>query len=148
MEFKNFFLTTQFNFATGVDRYDFDLEGFLDPTSIGQFRHSRDILDAWSQPGDITSIPSLTATNLADDDFSDRFIVDASYVRLRFVQFGYNVPQKHIEKLGLSYLRAFASAENIVTFTKWKGFDAEGFGSFQAGYPTPKIVSLGLELGF
>lgn len=148
LDFKNFFLTAQFNYTIGVDRYDFDQESFLDPTAIGQFRHSRDILDAWSQPGDITNIPSLTATNLADDDFSDRWIFESDYLRLRFIQFGYNVPQKHIEKLGLSYLRAFASGENLVTWTKWKGFDAEGLESIQAGYPTPKIVSLGLELGF
>ena len=40
-EWKNLFLTAQFNYATGVDRYDFDYSGFMDPTAIGQFRHSK-----------------------------------------------------------------------------------------------------------
>ncbi|MCK8482397.1 SusC/RagA family TonB-linked outer membrane protein, partial [Flavihalobacter algicola] len=62
-DYKNFFFTTQFNYTIGVYRSDFDMQGFLDPTSIGQFRHSRDILRAWSQPGDITDVPSLNATN-------------------------------------------------------------------------------------
>ena len=65
----------------------------MDPTAIGQFRHSRDLLAAWQQPGDITNVPSLTATHLSDDSLSDRHLRKADYLRLRFVQLGYNVPQ-------------------------------------------------------
>lgn len=149
LDYKNFFLTTQFNYVIGVDRFDGDLQGYLDPRAIGQFRHSRDILDAWSQPGDITNIPSLNATNLDDGDtFSDRFLRDADYLRLRFIQFGYNVPTSVLEKIGFTSLRAFVSGENLVTFTKWRGFDAESLtGSFN-GYPTPRTYSLGIEFGF
>jgi len=52
-EFKNFFFTAQFNYTIGVDRYDFDYDGYIDRRAISQFRHSRDILNAWQQPGDI-----------------------------------------------------------------------------------------------
>ena len=147
-DFKNFFFTTQFNYTVGVDRSDFDMQGFLDPTSIGQFRHSRDILRAWSQPGDITDIPSLTATNASDEFLSDRNIRESDYLRLRFIQFGYNLPAKALEKIGFSHLRVFASGENLVTFTKWRGFDAEALGASQNGYPTPKTYSFGIEFGF
>ena len=147
-EWKNLFLTAQFNYATGVDRYDFDYSGFMDPTAIGQFRHSRDILAAWQQPGDITNVPSLTATNLDDDSLSDRHLREADYLRLRFIQLGYNLPQSILDKVGFSYIRAFVGGENLLTFTKWKGLDAEGTGSAQAGYPTPKTFSIGLEFGF
>jgi TonB-linked SusC/RagA family outer membrane protein len=147
-EFENFFLVTQFNYAIGVDRYDFDYADFLDPTAIGQFRHSRELLNAWSQPGDITNIPSLTATNLSDEGLSDRYQREADYLRLRFIQFGYNFPQSIIQDTGFSYIRAFAGGENLLTFSKWKGFDAEGSGSASRGYPTPKTFSIGLEFGF
>ena len=147
-EWKNFFVQTQFNYATGVWRYDFDYSGFMDPTAIGQFRHSRDLLAAWQQPGDITNVPSLTATNLSDDSLSDRHLRKADYLRLRFVQLGYNVPQSITDKVGFSYVRAFVSGENLVTWSPWKGLDAEGSGSAQAGYPTPKTFSIGLEFGF
>ncbi|OUS00521.1 SusC/RagA family TonB-linked outer membrane protein [Flavobacteriales bacterium 33_180_T64] len=147
-DYKNFFLTTQFNYTIGVDRFDFDLQGFLDPTAIGQFRHSRDILRAWSQPGDITDIPSLNATNASDEGLSDRLVRDSDYLRLRFIQFGYNVPKKILDKIGFSSLRAYVSGENLVTWSKWRGFDAEALGAAQNGYPTPKTYSIGIEFGF
>ena len=147
-DFKNFFLTTQFNYAIGVDRYDFDYNNFMDPNSIGQFRHSRDILNAWQQPGDITNVPSLTASNYADQGFSNRDLREADYLRLRFIQFGYNIPQVILDKTGFSYIRAFVGGENLLTFSKWRGFDAEGTGAAGNGYPTPKTFSVGLEFGF
>lgn len=148
IDYKNFFFTTQFNYVLGVDRFDFDLYGYLDPRAISQFRHSRDILDAWSQPGDVTNMPSLNATNIADQDLSDRFLFDSSYVRLRFIQLGYNLPQKYTERLGLSELRLFASGENLLTWSKWRGFDAEALGAAQNGYPTPRTFTVGIEVGF
>ena len=147
-EWKNLFMTTQFNYATGIWRYDFDYSGMMDPRDISQFRHSRDILAAWQQPGDITNVPSLTATNLDDQGLSDRHLRKADYLRLRFFQVGYNIPESVANKSGFSYARIFASGENLITWTPWKGLDAEGSGSAQAGYPTPKTFSFGLEFGF
>ena len=147
-EFKNFFFTSQFNYTLGVYRYDNDYDGFLDPRAIGQFRHSREILKAWQQPGDITNIPSLNATNLTNGDLSERFLTESDYLRLRFIQFGYNIPKSILGKIGFSYIRAFVSGENLITFSKWKGFDAEAFQSSSNGYPTPKTFSIGLEFGF
>ncbi|OUR94017.1 SusC/RagA family TonB-linked outer membrane protein, partial [Halobacteriovorax marinus] len=147
-DYKNFFFTAQFNYTLGVDRFDFDLNGFLDPTAIGQFRHSRDILRAWEQPGDVTDIPSLTATNLTDQGLSDRDLRESDYLRLRFIQFGYNVPKALLDKIGFSSLRAFVSGENLVTWSNWRGFDAEALGAAQNGYPTPKTFSVGIEFGF
>ncbi|AEH00273.1 SusC/RagA family TonB-linked outer membrane protein [Lacinutrix sp. 5H-3-7-4] len=145
LDYKGFYLSTQFNYVVGADRYDFDYSGFIDPTSIGNFRSSRDILRAWTPDNRVTDIPSLNASNLDVD--SDRFIQSADYLRLRFVSFGYNFSRETLESLKISKLRLFANAENMVTFTGWRGNDAEGFGSTQNNYPTPRIVSVGLELG-
>jgi len=147
-DYKNFFFTTQFNYTIGVDRFDFDYNGFMDPSAIGQFRHSRDILDAWSQPGDVTNVPSLNATNRSDQGLSDRDLRESDYLRLRFIQFGYNLPSKLTDKIGFSHIRLFGSGENLITWSKWRGFDAEALGAAQNGYPTPRTYSLGLEFGF
>jgi len=147
-DYKGFFLTTQFNFVVGVDTFDFDYSGFIDPQAIGQFRHSRDILRAWTPDNRVTDIPSLNATNLNVTGNSDRFYKEADYLRLRFFQFGYAVPQKFLKDTGLTSVKAFVNGENLVTFSKWRGFDAEVITSAQNNYPTPKIFSVGLEVGF
>jgi len=146
LDYKGFFLSTQFNYVFGVDRFDFDYEDYIDPNNIGQFRATNDILRAWTPTNRITDIPSLTATNL-DITNGDRFLQSADYVRLRFVSFGYSFSRDKLEALKLSQLRLFANAENMVTFTGWRGNDAEGFASTQSNYPTPRIISIGLELG-
>ena len=145
-DYKGFFMTTQFNYALGVDRYDFDYSGFIDPNDIGSFRHSRDILNAWTPDNRITNIPSLNASNR--DIAGDRFLQNADYIRLRFVSIGYNFSKKMLGNSGLTKLRLFVNGENLVTFTGWRGFDVEGFASTQFSYPTPRTAAVGLEIGF
>jgi len=150
MDYKGFFLSTAFNYIIGSYRYDFDYSGFVDPSAIGQFRHSRDILRAWTPTNRNTDIPALNAPGLSTYT-GDRFLFNSDYLRLRNVTFGYNVPQKHltgIKAIGLKSAKAFFTGENLVTFTGWRGNDAEGFDEDQNRYPTPRIISLGLVLGF
>jgi hypothetical protein len=63
------------------------------------------------------------------------------------VTLGYGFDKQVLEKLKLTNLRMFVNAENLVTFTKWRGFDAAGYQNGSRQYPTPKIVSLGIEIG-
>ena len=74
-------------------------------------------------------------------------MLSADYVRLRFLAIGYNFPQKFLEGTGIKKLGFFFNGENVLTFTKWRGFDVEGVGSQQNEYPTPRILSLGFEIG-
>ncbi|MEO9512584.1 MAG: SusC/RagA family TonB-linked outer membrane protein [Flavobacteriaceae bacterium] len=149
LDYKGFFLSTQFNYVIGVDRYDFDLSGFQDPTSIGQFRHSSDILRAWTPDNTVTDIASLTASNLSLIGNSDRYLTSADYLRLRFVQVGYSIPPKVLENTWFTNIRLFANAENLVTFSEWRGFDAETvLSTGSREYPSPRIYSFGLEFGF
>jgi TonB-linked SusC/RagA family outer membrane protein len=147
MDYKGFFLTTQFNYVTGVDRFDNDLAGFQNPDNIGQFRSSRDLFRAWTPDNRVTDIPSYDAFNRAAFG-SDRFLREADYVRLRFASIGYNFPRKFVEKAGISRLRVFGNAENLFTWTKWRGFDAEAQDNTSRLYPTPRTLSVGFELGF
>jgi TonB-linked SusC/RagA family outer membrane protein len=150
VDFKNFFLTTQFNYVMGVDRFDFERSGYVDPNTISNFRTSRDLLRAWTPDNRITDIPALTANNytLLGAGESNRFITNANYLRLRFAQIGYNFPSEQLEKMGFSALRVFANGENLVTFSEWRGLDAEAQSNTSRLYPTPRIVSFGLEVSF
>lgn len=148
-DYKGFFLTTQFSFALKAYRYDGDYSSFVDPSDLGLFNKSNDIKDVWTPNNQNASMPSLTANNRFYDSFSDRFIKDASYVRLRYVTLGYNFPAKNLAPLKLSSLRIYAQAENLYTWTKWKGFDAESNRiSDYSNYPTPKTISFGIEVQF
>ncbi len=147
LDYKGFFLQTQFNYTVGVDRYDFDLSSFQNPDNIGQFRSSRDLLRAWAPDNRITDIPSYDAFNRSSFA-SDRYVTKADYVRLRFVSLGYSFPAKYLEGTGLSRFRIFGNAENLFTWSEWRGFDAEALSNTSRLYPTPKTLSVGFELGF
>lgn len=148
--YKGFFLNTQFSYAADVWRFDFDLTNLSDPTSIGVFPVTTDLLDAWTPTNTSSQVPSLTATNLViGDDFSDRWLRDASYVRLKVLTVGYNVPAKFLDGTLLTSVRVYSLLENYITWTKWRGFDAESFGaSNQGGYPAPKTLTFGLDVQF
>ncbi len=82
-----------------------------------------------------------------------RYLQNAAYLRVKNIQLGYTLPQQIVSKLTLSKIRLYASAENILTFTKMiKTFDPEtvGLSGWNDGktYPLAKIISLGLSVNF
>jgi TonB-linked SusC/RagA family outer membrane protein len=149
LDYKGFFATTNFTFVQDVTRFDYDLDGLYDPGQLGQFVVTDDLLNAWTPTNTNTNVPSLNASNLGAAANSDRFLKDASYVRLRFLQVGYRVPKKFIDKTFISALSFYLQGENLYTWTKWQGFDAESYRSADQGqYPTPRIVTFGVDLKF
>lgn len=145
LDYKGFFLATQFNYIIGADRYDGDYQGFVNPGNIGQFRHSTDILRAWTTENRVTDIPAIGASNVGLT--GTRFLRSADFLRLRFISLGYNVPQSILDKVGMRTAQVFFNAENLVTFSKWRGFDPEIFNNTSRQYPTPRFISLGLTVG-
>ncbi|WP_462248004.1 SusC/RagA family TonB-linked outer membrane protein [Ekhidna sp.] len=145
-DYKGIFVQLQANYAIGVFRFDNDYASFVSPDNIGQFRHSRDIHRSWTPNNRVTDMPRLNAPNRSIA--SDRFLRNADYLRLRFATIGYDFPQSMVDKTQfLTRARVFVNGENLITFTDWRGFDVEGFGGSRL-YPTPRTVSLGIELGF
>ncbi|MBK7475701.1 MAG: TonB-dependent receptor [Haliscomenobacter sp.] len=120
---------------------------------------TRDQMRYWDKPGDITDIPEprLGYSN-GDQDRSSRYISEGSYVRLRTLNFGYEFPQSIIRKAGLSRLRLYLLGQNLLTFTKYEGWDPEvssddfvdniasGIDFYSA--PQPKTITFGLNIGF
>jgi len=148
-EYKGFFLTANFTYAKDVHRYDNSYLWYTNPGFVGPFNMSADYYDFWTPNNRDAEFPSPVASNnsfLSDSDF---YIRDASYVRLRYLSVGYNFKQQDLAFLKLSGLRVFAQAENLHTWTKWKGFDAESNRGVDLDqYPTPRSVSFGIEVQF
>lgn len=95
--------------------------------------------------------------------FSDRYVEDGSFLRLKNLQLGYTIPQKFTEKSGISKVRIYASGQNLLTFTNYKGYDPEigdlsqdadedvkslGIGVDLGNYPQPRLYYLGLNITF
>ncbi len=86
---------------------------------------------------------------------NSRNIQDASYLRLKVLRLSYNLPSSILDKFDLDKVQVFASASNLLTFTKYEGLDPEGGGGSILGgasssdpYPFAKTVSLGLSVNF
>jgi hypothetical protein len=77
---------------------------------------------------------------------SDFWLYDASWVKLRNLQFGYNLPEAIANKMSLQRARVFLSGENLLMFTGYPGLDPEiGPG---LGYPTMKQFAFGVNVTF
>jgi len=80
-----------------------------------------------------------------------RYLLDASYIRLKNLQIGYSIPSELANKIGMSQLRVFLSGENLWTGTKVpKMFDPEYIegGSGGNAYPLSKVYSIGVNVNF
>lgn len=105
-----------------------------------------------------TSMPRAVATDPNDNDrISDRYIEDASFIRLKNLTLGYTLPSSIASRIHLTNARLYGSVENIATFTKYTGFDPEVGASTQSAnvfgldngrYPSPQVFTFGLNLSF
>ena len=109
-----------------------------------------------ANPG--TEIPRPTTTdNNRNNRMSDRFVEDGSYLRLQNIRLGYALPTALTKKVRIEKLRFYVNAQNIRTFTKYKGYDPE-IGAFNQDpllqnvdmgrYPTPRVITFGVDVDF
>ncbi|NJK98285.1 MAG: hypothetical protein HC905_28255 [Bacteroidales bacterium] len=88
---------------------------------------------------------------------SDRYIEDGSFLRVKNINLAYTVPTNFSSKVGIQQLKLNFNVQNLVTFTKYTGFDPEigqdtldpnVFGLDNGRYPSPRIYSFGLNVTF
>lgn len=145
---KGWFLDTLFSFQQGGWIYDNLNSWLMDPNAVVNRNLSADLLNAWTPDNRNTDVPSLGAKNLSLGS-SDRFLRRSDFIRLKNVSVGYNFTKEQLGKLPVKGIKVFVQAENLYTWTKWKGFDPEPITSYSLNvYPNPKTVSVGLNVDF
>lgn len=121
----------------------------------GQYSNaSTDMLNFWTPTNTNTNVPRpIIGDPNANGRDSDRFIESGDYLKLQNAQLGYNVPLKNVK--AISKARVYASGQNLLTLTKYKGYDpdiiSDGLFSraFDGGsFPNPRTFTLGLEIEF
>lgn len=148
-EYKGFYTSTLFTYAQKVWRFDFDLDNLYDTSNIGTFVVTNDLANAWTPSNAQSNVPSLTAANYGAQDNSDRFLRDASYVRLRNIQIGYRIPKRFLDNTFFKDVSFNLQGENLFNITKWQGFDPESSRTSDVyQYPTPRIYTFGVDIKF
>lgn len=121
-----------------------------DPFSQGSSPNKK-FLNAWTPENTNTNVPALYAWGYAPmcNTRSTYNLKDASYLRLKNIQLGYNIPKKILNKAGIDFLRIYFSGENLFTLTSYPDYDPERSGDgWHVQYPQAKTYSLGLNLKF
>lgn len=160
LRYTNFELTAFFNFSYGND-------------ILNRFRAKRDDMarafpvpspyiyfNRWQREGDVTDVPIAIQGDPKQNGRkeSTRWLEDGSYLRLKALTLSYNVPKDVIEKIKLSKARVYLTGQNLLTFTRYTGYDPElnsssdysrgVFGVDIGGYPTAQSIILGVNVGF
>lgn len=150
--YKRLDLAVFFQGVNGVNVFN-GLE-YLTLNNVGGNKSTK-ILDYWTPENTNTSIPRLTWDDPnRNARVSDRYVQDASYLRLKTVQLGYSFGPSVLGVLGLKHFRAYISGQNLLTFTNYDGLDPEVSGSDlaigvdQGIYPQARLVMLGIDIKF
>ncbi|MBQ7512834.1 MAG: TonB-dependent receptor [Prevotella sp.] len=150
VQYKDFDLTMFWQGVQGVDvisdlKKETDLWSGLNITNLNKGTR---LLDAWTPTNMGSNIPAVsTMDNNNEKRVSSYFVENGSYAKLRTIQLGYNLPKSVIDKMHLSRLRLYLSAQNLLTI-KSKSFTGVDPENANFGYPIPLNVTFGLNLSF
>ena len=113
-----------------------------------------DALGRWTGPGTSNDYPRISIQD-ANNNFTNPstfYLEDGDYFRVKVVQLGYSLPESLISKVGLNKARVYVMSENLLTFTKYTGFDPEIGGSAMSIdrgiYPQARSILVGVNVGF
>ena len=148
--YKDFNLGFLFTYQIGGESIDYNYASIMSSGNYGGAK-STDILDRWQQPGDITDVPRMDASQTTNfNATSDRWLVDSSYLNLKQISLGYNLPNNLLENIGVSTAKFYISAENVFSINARKGLNIQqNFSGTTSNVYTPsRIVTLGLNVKF
>ena len=162
--YKGFDLSFLFQGVFGNNTYN---GGGKFMSANGDFfdNQTRDQLRRWRNPGDITDVPEARLGGGNGVGESSRYMDDGTYIRLRTITLGYNLPASVLSKVKFTKARIYVSGQNLLTFTDYKGWDPEvnsdtysvnangtpnntnqGIDFYSA--PQAKTVTVGINIGF
>lgn len=113
-------------------------------------------INRWTGPNSTNEHPRATTSLTRNTVFSDYYVEDGSFLRLRNLQVGYTLKGQRLEKLKMTGLRIYLSANNVYTLTKYMGYDPDlgsvggalGAGIDNGFYPQARTVMLGFSIRF
>ncbi|MGS2763241.1 SusC/RagA family TonB-linked outer membrane protein [Sinomicrobium sp. M5D2P9] len=150
INYKGFSLGFTFTYQIGGKIYDTNYLSLMHSGEYGT-AWSTDILKRWQNPGDVTDVPRLDASQTTPFGApSDKWLVKSDNLSLRQVNIGYNLNSTLTEAFGISSARIYASGENLFRVTARKGLDAgENFNGTTSNRFTPaRVISMGLNITF
>ena len=153
LNFYGFDFSVAFTYQIGGLAYDSGYAAAMySPAnkSTGQNWH-KDILNAWGPENPTSRIPRLQYEDQNQNANSDRFLMNASYLNLQNINFGYTLPSKITQKFGVGKLRVYLSCENVWYWSKRQGFDPRysySGSTSQASYSPVRTISGGINLQF
>lgn len=157
MSYKNFDVIAFIQGVSGNDVFN----GTKVYTDRPDATHNMSVrmLDRWTGEGTTNDAhyPRLNAADANNLAFSDRYVENGSYTRIKNLQIGYTLPDGISKSLKIIKLRIYVGATNLLTLTRYTGFDPEigtgYYGSLDLGvdrafYPQPRTFIAGLNLTF
>ena len=150
LQYKGFDLTMFWQGVQGVQIIS-DLKKETDLWSglnIGFLNKGTRLLNAWTPQNNDSNIPALSRSDINNEKrVSTYFMEDGSFLKLRNIQIGYNLPEKVVSKMKMSSFRMYLSAQNALTFKSadFTGVDPE---NPNYGYPIPLNLTFGINIGF
>ena len=126
---------------------------FMESSASAGWNNLQSQLARWTTPGQIAKVPrpyegGTEPGSSTIQTFSTKQLENASYIRLKQVTVGYDLPNSFVRKLKLSQIRLFAQAINLLTWTAYTGLDPEILFTEIGRYPQSKQITGGLQIEF
>lgn len=145
LHWKGFALNADFNWVQGkymINNDNYFLENANQGVSVNQTTR---MLNIWTKPGDVTDIPALGEAI----QFDSHLVENASFLRLKNVTLQYSLPNSLLKNTGLGRVNFFVIGRNLLTFTKYRGYDPEPDTNLvRFNYPNTRQFVFGVELSF
>lgn len=149
LTYKNYYLNI---FMQGVGKRDFWPSGQPFWPAATEYYNTQKwfITDSWSETNPDAYFARPIAKDTRNQEKQTRYLQDASYLRMKNISLGWNLPKEWIKKVYLSQATVYVSAENLFEFSNMKGpYDPEAArGNGTMLYPFMRTYSFGVNLTF
>ncbi|WP_159452042.1 SusC/RagA family TonB-linked outer membrane protein [Hymenobacter roseosalivarius] len=156
LSFKGFDLGFFFQYQSGNEIYN-NTRAFAEGMN-GQFGQLASVLDRWRPDAPNTDMPRAAFGDPNNNRrTSTRFLEDGSYLRLKTLTLGYNIPEAFTKVMRVQTARLYLSGQNVLTFTNYSGLDPEintfsgsntSLGTDFLTFPQARTFQVGVNLGF
>lgn len=154
VRYKDFSITANFHGRFGQKVIN---QARIDTENMFSFSNqSTAVLSRWRKEGDQTSIPRALWNDGYNYLGSDRFVEDASYLRLKSISFSWNMPKKWLKHVNIDRLQLYCTGYDLLTFTDYSGQDPEvslpskalSLVKDSSRTPVSKRITFGLNMSF